>query len=186
MRCGLIVGDLAGRCRDGGTAALADQQCVDDTGIRRVGRGQFEDDALPLLFRRRRRRQRVEEGLLLRTAEGRKPVERREGRRRKMGAAGEAATAAVVEHHAPAELGGGDTNGVGACAVLHSARDRTPLKLHIHATGQPQGAAARQGSRVEDAAEILGGVRRRHGCLMASGGWREPESVCAAGGRRDA
>ena len=169
---GMLIGrDLARRRRGGDAGSFADQQRGDNAGVRRFGRGQFEDDPLPF-FLRRRRGQRVEEGLLLGLAQGRETVECRESRRGQMRAAGGAATALVVEHHAAPEQRGGDAHGVGDGAILHDAGDRLAVELHLHAAGQPQATAAGEDARVEDSTEVLGRIRRRHRRGSASGGWR--------------
>ena len=76
----------------------------------------------------------------------------------------------MVEHHAASEQGRGDRDGVGEGLVLDGAGDGVGVQLDVYAAGEPQGAASGEGAGTEDAAEVLGRERRRHGRGVTSRG----------------
>ena len=76
----------------------------------------------------------------------------------------------MVEHHTAPEQRWGDANVVLDAAVLHDAGDRVAVELHLDPAGEPQAAAAGEGSGIEDAAKVLGRERRRHRRGVTSGG----------------
>ena len=139
VTCGLgraVVGcDGRGGGGGGHSGALTDQQGGNHAGVWIVARCEIERDPLAFLVGRLRR-QGIEEGLLFRAAQRREVVQCGEGCGGKVSATGHTAGAAMIEHHAAAEQGGGDGNGVGQGAVLDDAADGVAFELDLHAAGQ--------------------------------------------------
>ena len=149
-------------------AAFPDPHRNDDAGVFALGRRQFEHQLLPFLVLNRCG-EGIEEGLLLRPAQRRKPVEGGERRGGQMRARPGPAATVVVEHHAAAHRGRHDPHCSGEIAVLYGAQDGIALQPHIHRAGQSEAPAARQRSGVENAAQVLRGIRRRHRLASPAG-----------------